>query len=68
MSLLDRLQTRDLAAQQRQLTAAHVKYVVLHRPEGALFHWTRADGDPDRYAHTYSKAGEDPHLMVLRVY
>ena len=35
-TLADRLVTRDLAAQQRQLTAAHVKYIVLHRQQGEL--------------------------------
>ncbi len=41
-TLLDRLETRDLAAQQRQLAAAKVKYVVLHQPNGEMFRWNKA--------------------------
>jgi hypothetical protein len=67
-TLLDRLQTRDLAAQQLQLAAAQVKYIVLHRPQGELFHWRKADGAWDDYVHTYRKVGEDRAATILRVY
>jgi len=68
LTLLDDLQTRDLAAQQRQLAAAKVKYVVLHQPKGEMFRWNKADGVRDGYIHTYRKVGEDQILTVLRVY
>lgn len=68
VTLLDRLETRDLTAQQRQFAAAKVKYVVLHRPTDGLFRWTVRDGDQNGYAHTYRKVGQDQAVTVLRVY
>jgi len=62
-TLLDRLETRDLAAQQRQLAAARVKYVVLHR--GALFHGA---GDFHAYPHVYRTVYDGSDMTVLRVY
>jgi hypothetical protein len=77
LTLVDRLQTRDLAVQKRQLTAAHVKYIVLHRPparrgvpasEGELFRWTKADGAWADYFHLYPMVRESDGMTVLRVY
>jgi hypothetical protein len=68
VSLADRLVTNDLAAQQRQLAAAHVKYIVLHRPQGDLFHWNKADGAWADYAQTYRAVRDSGDMTVLRVY
>jgi hypothetical protein len=67
-SLADRLQTRDLAEQKRQLTAAHVKYIVLHRPQGAMFRWRDVDGKFDGYANTYQTVRDGDGVTILRVY
>jgi hypothetical protein len=68
LTLLDRLQTRDLAAQHRQLAVAHVKYVILHRPNDGLFAWKAADGAWNSYVHTYRMVDQDQDMMVLRVF
>lgn len=67
-ALMDRLETHDLAAQQRQLAAAHVRYVVLHKPQGPLFHWNRRDGDAHEYPQLYQVIDDTPDMTVLRVY
>lgn len=76
-TLADRLVTRDLAAQQRQLTAAQVKYIVLHHPparasapgeEGELHRWNKADGNMADYARHYTPVHQDKDMTVLRVY
>jgi hypothetical protein len=67
-TLADRLVTNDLAAQQRQLTAAHVKYIVLHRPNGELHRWNKADGVQADYARVYPVVHDDKDMTVLRVY
>src|SRR6185295_11486937 len=58
-SLSDRLQTRDLAQQKRQLTAAHVKYIVLHNPQGSLFAWRAANGERADYDQAYRVLQKD---------
>jgi hypothetical protein len=67
-TLSDDLEIRDLAAQQRQLTAARVKYLVLHRPEGEIFHWAKADGDRAAYEKRYRHVNRDGSLTILQVY
>jgi hypothetical protein len=67
-TLEDRLVTTDLAAQRRQLVAAHVKYIVLHRPQGELYRWNKADGRMADYAKVYKPVADDGRLTVLRVY
>ena len=67
-SLADRLQTGDLAKQKRQLTAAHVKYIVLHHPQGGLFHWRNTDGVFDEYTHSYQIMRDSDGVTILRVY
>lgn len=67
-TLGDWLETRDLAAQQRQLEAARVKYIVLHEPQGNLFAWTQGNGIRADYDKTYRKVGQDKGLTLLRVY
>jgi len=67
-SLSDRLQTRDLAQQKRQLTAAHVKYIVLHNPRGSQFTWRAADGERADYDQAYRVLQKDGDLTLLQVY
>lgn len=67
-SLADRLQTRNFAEQKRQLTAAHVKYIVLHKPQGDLFRWRDGDGLFDGYANTYQTVQDSDSVTILRVY
>lgn len=68
VTLADRLVTDDLAVQQRQLAAAHVKYIVLHHPQGGLFVWNKTDGRFTDYVRTYGHASADDDVVVLRVY
>ncbi len=69
VSLRDHLESWDLKAQQRQLAASKVKYVVIYRHSiGLLFHWHPEDGPEDRYLLTYPVVYDDPDLMVLTVY
>jgi hypothetical protein len=67
-TLLDKLQTRDLAVQQRQLAAAHVRYVILHRPKDGLFQWPARDGDRAAYEKRYPLVARDGTLTILQVY
>jgi len=67
-TLLDRLQTRDLTMQQRQLAAAQVRYVILHRPKNGLFRWSARDGVWNAYVHTYRMVDQDRAMVVLRVF
>lgn len=68
VTLADRLQTRDLAQQKRQLTAAHVKYIVLHRQQGDLFRWNAADGAWAEYLSYYQRVHDGDGVTILRVY
>jgi hypothetical protein len=68
-TLTDHLEVGDLAAQRRQLTAAGIKYILLHHSKKDLFDWgTRIDGDPQIYRRSYSIVAEEPGLTILRVY
>ena len=69
VSLLDRLGSRDLQAQQRQLTAAKVKYIVINRNNmSLLFHWNPEDDPKNRYALNFPTVYDGSDLTVLRVY
>jgi len=69
VSLRDYLESRDLRAQQRQLTAAKIKYIVIHSHSmGIDFRWHPEDGPQDQYPLTYQTVYDGPDLMVLRVY
>ena len=69
VSLLDRLESRDLQALQRQLTAAKVKYIVINRNNmSLLFHWYPEDDPKNRYALHFPTVYDGPDLTVLRVY
>ena len=67
-TLRDRLETRDLQVQRRQLTEAQVKYVVIHHPVGNLYRWRAEDGDRDAYVSTYQTVYDGSDMTVLRVY
>jgi hypothetical protein len=70
VSLRDRLETRNLQAQQRQLAAAKIKYIVINRYNNVewLFLWDPEDGPEDQYLATYPTVYDGPDLTVLRVY
>ena len=68
-SLADHLEIKDLAAQSRQLRGARIKYILLHHPQAGLFGWNKVfDGDLTLYGQTYSAAGSDGEMTILRVY
>jgi hypothetical protein len=53
-TLADKLNTKNLAAQQQQLTEAGVKYIVLHHASAGMFNWdAERDGDLDAYRQTF---------------
>jgi hypothetical protein len=68
VTLADRLEIDDLAFQQRQLTAAHVKYIVLHRFKDHSLVWNETDGRLNDYVQTYRQVSADDEAIVLRVY
>lgn len=71
VTLADRLETDDLALQQRQLATAHVKYIVLrrlHRSQDDSLVWNETDGSLDDYVQTYRQVSADDEAVVLRVY
>ena len=70
LTLLDKLQTRDLAAQHRQLAVAHVEICryCTGRRMGACLRWKAADGAWNSYVHTYRMVDQDQDMMVLRVF
>jgi hypothetical protein len=69
VSLLDRLESWDLQAQQRQLAAAKVKYIVnRHNDVGWSFRWHTADGPKDHYPLVYPAIYDGTDVTVLRVY
>jgi hypothetical protein len=67
-TLAGRFETRDLGLQRRQLTAAKIKYILLHRPQGGLFAWNPADGVLARYRQTYPAVADGADMTVLKVY
>jgi hypothetical protein len=68
VTLADRLETDDLASQQRQLAAAHVKYIVLRRFKDHSLAWNETDGRFNDYLRTYGQVSADDDTIVLRVY
>ena len=68
-TLADHLIVKDLAVQRRQLQAAKIKYILLHRPRNGLFAWNNDfDGKLSDYRKTYTVAAEGPETTILRVY
>jgi hypothetical protein len=68
-TLADHLSIGSLAEQRRELMAAKIKYILLHRPQGSLFSWLpQYDGKPETYRRFYPVVAEDPDMTILRVY
>jgi hypothetical protein len=68
-SLRDRLETRDLQAQRRQLIGAKIKYIVINRrPMGIPLPWQTKDGALDDYSSVYPVVYAGQDLTVLGVY
>ncbi|HLY07420.1 MAG TPA: hypothetical protein VKR31_16865 [Rhizomicrobium sp.] len=67
-TLIYRLSITDLAQQQRQLSQAHVKYILLHKPGNGLYRWQKELGPVARYLKRYRAVYDGPDMMVLRVY
>lgn len=69
VSLRDRLATRDLEEQRRQLVGAHVKYIVLNRrPMGIPLVWDQQNESPQAYESFYRVLYADSNLTVLSTY
>jgi hypothetical protein len=69
VSLRDRLETKDLQAQRRQLVSAKVKYIVInHQPMGIALPWNPADRPQESYTSFYPVTYNAKDLTVLRVY
>jgi hypothetical protein len=66
VSLRDRLESRDFQAQQRQLAAAKIKYIVIHHSRGLFFHWF--GGPKEQYLRAYPTVYDGPDLTLLKVY
>jgi hypothetical protein len=64
-TLGNRLELSDVAAERRQLARAHVKYVLLHRPENAPSSWDRTVA---LYRSVYEDVLDGSGLTVLKVY
>lgn len=67
LTLMNTLETKDLAAQKQQLIAAHVKYIFIHTDPFSL----RNPGEPvdvAAYLRTYRVVSADKNCVVLRVY
>ena len=68
-TLADHLNVGDLAIQRRQLTAARIKYIILHHPRDGMFNWNaQQDGDPKAYRRTYTVAADETDETIFRVY
>jgi hypothetical protein len=68
VTLRDRLETQNLEAQWRQLSAARIKYIVISPRTEGLFRWRGLDGQQDAYFRTYPIVYNGPDLTILRVY
>ena len=64
VSLRDRLETKNLQAQRRQLAGAGVKYIVVHR----MIPGHREDWPQDQYPLSYPAVYDSPDLSILLVY
>jgi hypothetical protein len=65
----DHLNIRDLAVQRRELTAAKIKYILIHHPTKSSFAWAQQyDGNLESYRRTYPVAADGPDITILRVY
>jgi hypothetical protein len=66
--LLFNLSLKDLTRQRRQLTAAHVKYILLHRPRMGYYRWNSVFAPVAEYLKEYPTAYSGPDMIILRVY
>jgi hypothetical protein len=66
-TLMDNLETEDMAAQKRQLTAKKVKYIFIHGDLVAEHHPAERVNLAD-YGKTYPAVYVDDYCVVLRVY
>jgi len=67
-TLRDRLETRDLEGQRKQLNEAKIKYIVITKPAGDLYPWRADDGPLGQYLNTYPVVYDGSDIAVLRVY
>jgi len=67
-TLVNHLSLQDLALQREQLTQAHVKYILLHRPAKGLYAWSKGLAPEAEFLRTYAKVYDGPDMTVLRVY
>jgi hypothetical protein len=68
VSLQDRL-SPDLEIQHRQLMAAKVKYIIIHKNnDDRLFHWGPENAPQSEYRLKYSMIYDGSDAMVLKVY
>jgi hypothetical protein len=75
-TLQNRLETRHLEIQHRQLTHAKVKYIVIHHPSNQwrfdwlrnLYHWHADDGDEQQYFKEYTAVYRSSEMTILQVY
>ncbi|HTT84232.1 MAG TPA: hypothetical protein VMF67_12175 [Rhizomicrobium sp.] len=75
-TLVNRLPLYDLRREKAELREAHVKYIIIHRPQNGLYGW----GDSllytwdnklpsiSQFLRTYRAVYDGPDLLVLRVY
>ena len=79
VTLKDRLEVHDFEKQQRELTEARVKYIVITHPgrpfparfrwlKEAFLNWLPRDGRPEDYLVKYPTAYDSSELTILRVY
>jgi hypothetical protein len=67
-TLLFHLSLKDLDAQRRQLAAAHVKYILLHRPRAGRYRWNSELAPAAQFLKSYRTVASGPDMVVLRVY
>ena len=67
-SLMDRIETHDLARQRRQLRQARVKYIVMRPPGEGLARWMAEDGRFAPYLAAYPVVAKGDGFVVFRVY
>jgi hypothetical protein len=67
-SLLYRLSVADLSRLRQELTQAHVKYILLHRPKDGLYRWNRELPPIARFQKFFHTEYNGAYIDVLRVY
>ncbi|HEY3638940.1 MAG TPA: hypothetical protein VGK90_12400 [Rhizomicrobium sp.] len=67
-TLLYRLSLKDLAKQREQLTASHVKYILLHPEQAGHYHWNKEIAPAAEFLKTYRTVYSGRDMTILRVY